>query len=540
MPNPWVAIETMVEPQAQARLIARARDRLRDGDPPPKVLRPVVLESWERSAQAGAFAEPTALPPLLSDEELEDRRASHPLLDAMPLIRSLLVDAADDARHIVAVCDETGHLLWVEGNRATRRAGRQIGFVAGSDWSERTAGTNAPGTALEADHPIQVFAGEHYNEGIAQWTCAAAPVHDPDSGALLGAVDLTGTYDTAHPSALALANAAARAAEAHLAARHAARDALALETARSRTVGGAAVTVVSPGGRLLGVDLGQPRIAPPTAPGRLRIGRLVVEAEQLAGAPGYWVLQRDRDRARDGDRRRRRPPETLRQRETAASAVDATRPGRPAASAPDAAGPGEAGASAAGPVELRLLGGSGAALLLAGERVAVTPRQLEVCALLALHPDGLTSDALRELLYGEQEVAEVTIRAELSRLRRTLGGALSARPYRFSASVTTDVERVERLLHGGDLRGAVQAYTGPLLPASQSPFLTERRDQLQHELRAALLAGEDADALTAWLRAPHGARDGAAARRLSSLVAPTDPRHATAVAVVETSLRARG
>jgi hypothetical protein len=533
MANPWLAIETMVEPQAQARLIARARDRVREGNPPPRVLRPVVLESWERSAQAGVYAEPAALPPLLSDEELEERRAGHPLLDAMPLIRSLLVDAADDARHIVAVCDATGHLLWVEGNRATRRAGVEIGFVAGSDWSERTAGTNAPGTALEADHPIQVFAGEHYNEGIAQWTCAAAPVHDPDSGALLGAVDLTGAYDTAHPSALALANAAARAAEAHLAARHAARDALAVETARGRAAAGAGVTVVSPGGRLLGADLGQQRIAPPTAPGRLRIGRVVVEAEQLTGAPGYWVLHRDRTRDHGG---RGRAADAAR---PSGSAVTPS-PAGTAASGPGAVPPGDAAASPCGPVELRLLGGSGAALLLAGEQLAVTPRQLEVCALLALHPDGLTSDELRELLYGEQEVAEVTIRAELSRLRRRLGGALSARPYRFSVPVTTDVEQVERLLHAGDLRGAVQAYTGPLVPYSESPFLNERRDQLHYELRAALLAGEDADALTAWLRAPHGARDGAAARRLTGLVAPTDPRHATAVAVVETSLFARG
>lgn len=509
MRNPWVAIESAVEPASQARLIARARERVQEGNPPPRVLRPVVLESWQRSAQAGVFAEREELPPRLSAEELDERRATHPLAAAMPLIRSLLVDVAEDARHIVAVCDVSGHLLWVEGSRATQRAALGIGFVAGSDWSERTTGTNAPGTALEADHSIQVFAGEHYSATHASWMCAAAPIHDPEHGGLLGAVDLTGSFDTAHPSTLALANATARAVEAHLAALNAWRDAAALEAARGHLGSGASVTVVSPGGRLLGEDLGRRRVPPPSAPGRLRIGRTVVEAEQLAAMPGYWLLH----------------PHN-RRRAALAGAADA----------PEAVG--TVGADA-GTLELRLLGTPADAVVAAGRRLTVTPRQLEICALLALHPDGLGSGELRELLYGEQDVADVTIRSELSRLRRTLGASLAARPYRFATPVSTDVEHVEQLLHGGDVRAAVQAYTGPVLPASESPRIVDLRDQLHYELRAALLASDDPDALFQWIRAPHGAPDAAVARRLTTLIGARDPRRATAVAVVEADLFAR-
>lgn len=513
MPNPWVAIGSTVEPVSQARLIARARERVWEGGPPPRILRPVVLESWQRSAQAGVFAEREELPPLLTQEELEERRARHPLAAAMPLIRSLLVDVAEDARHVVAVCDVTGHLLWVEGSRATQRAAEGIGFVAGSDWSEGTTGTNAPGTALEADHPIQVFAAEHYHQTHASWMCAAAPIHDPEDGRLLGAVDLTGSFDTAHPSTLALANATARAVEAHLAALGAWRDAAALETARGQVGAGASLTVVSPGGRLLGDDLGPQRVPPPTEPGRLRIGRTVVEAEQLPSAPGYWVLRRQVERH-----------STATSVHVPADAVEL----RVAA-----------GAGAAATLSLRLLGTPADALVAGGRRLTVTKRQLEICALLALSPEGLGSGELRELLYGEQDVADVTIRSELSRLRRTLGPALAARPYRFAAPVATDVEHVERLLHGGDLAGAVQAYTGPLLPASESPRIVELRDQLHHELRAALLAGEDPQALYQWIGAPHGEHDAPVARRLTALIDERDPRHATAVAVVEADLSSR-
>jgi GAF domain-containing protein len=524
MRDPWVAIDSRVEPASQARLIARARERVLEGGSAPGVLRPVVLESWRRSARAGVWAEREQRPPLLDAADLEERRTRHPLAEAMPLIRSLLVDLAEDASHVVAVCDVTGHLLWVEGSRATRRAAEQIGFVAGSDWSEGTTGTNAPGTALEADHSIQVFASEHYNAGIATWTCAAAPIHDPDQGGLIGAVDLTGSFAHADPSSLVFASAAARAVEAHLAALQAVRDAAALELALVRAGAGTEVSVASPGGRLLGADLGQARLPAPPEPGRLRVGRAVVEAEPLPAAPGYWLLRAQR-------RPRGRAASTGAAAGGAASglgtAAALTGPGAPAAPL----------AHTTAPVELRLLGEAADALLLDGRRIAVTPRQLELCALLALHPDGLTSARLRDLLYGDAEVADVTIRSELSRLRRALGPALAARPYRFAASVRTDVERLERLLRDGDVRGATQAYAGPLLPASESPRIAELRDVLHRELRAALLACTDPDALLAWLRAPHGARDAPIARRLTSLVAPSDPRHAAAVAVVEAAVR---
>lgn len=78
------------------------------------------------------------------------------------------------------------------------------------------AGTNAPGTALAADHAVQIFAAEHYNRQVQRWSCAAAPLHDPRTGRLLGAVDLTGGDHVASPHSLALVQATARAAESHL------------------------------------------------------------------------------------------------------------------------------------------------------------------------------------------------------------------------------------------------------------------------------------------------------------------------------------
>ena len=87
-----------------------------------------------------------------------------------------------------------------------------MNFAVGALWSESGAGTNAIGTALAADHAVQVFAAEHFNEVVQAWTCAAAPVHDPDTGEVLGVIDLTSRMSTVHPHsfAVAVADRAAR------------------------------------------------------------------------------------------------------------------------------------------------------------------------------------------------------------------------------------------------------------------------------------------------------------------------------------------
>jgi signal transduction histidine kinase len=100
-----------------------------------------------------------------------------------------------------------------------------MNFVEGSLWSEASAGTNAIGTALAADHLVQVHAAEHFSEVVHGWTCSAVPVHDPEDGRLLGIIDLTGLAAEAEPGHVAAALAAARAVVADLRVRAQERDA---------------------------------------------------------------------------------------------------------------------------------------------------------------------------------------------------------------------------------------------------------------------------------------------------------------------------
>jgi GAF domain len=152
----------------------------------------------------------------MSARDLERHRDSHPLSSVIRVIRSLLSDDVQDAGHLMVVTDADGILLWVEGSHALRTKAETMNFVEGARWSEDRAGTNALGTALALDRPVQVFASEHFSRIVQPWTCTAAPIHDPFTGELLGVVDLTGGHQIGSPYARALVRATVAVAEAEL------------------------------------------------------------------------------------------------------------------------------------------------------------------------------------------------------------------------------------------------------------------------------------------------------------------------------------
>ena len=186
-------------------------------------LRPLVQESWQRSRAAGVDPEHPRLDVDVDAATLSELRRASPLSAALPLLERMLLDCSDDP-HVLAVSDVDGRLLHVRGDRQVRERMDRLGFTEGARWDEAHAGTNAPGTALALDAPVQILSGEHFATPVHQWSCSAAPVHDPVSGRLLGAVDLSGGHEVASPYALALVRAAVTAVEADLASRAAASD----------------------------------------------------------------------------------------------------------------------------------------------------------------------------------------------------------------------------------------------------------------------------------------------------------------------------
>ncbi|MGN5632550.1 GAF domain-containing protein [Streptomyces sp. AC154] len=403
MTDPWLALAADADPGERLGELRHAHEVFTAAGRLERPVRPVVGESWRRSARARVCPDGAALVDPDADD-IGPYRETHPLARAMPVIRELMGAYATDGEHLLAVCDAHGRLLWVEGHPVTRRRAGRMNFVEGARWAESVAGTNAPGTAIAVDRPVQVFAAEHFLRPVQQWTCAAAPLHDPHTGRVLGAVDITGGNGLAHPHSLAFVQAVARAAESQLAL-----------------------------------------LAPPPA---------------------------------------------------------------------------------AGTVRLSALGRNEALLTVAGRGLRLSPRHSEILVALARHPEGIGGEELLIGLYEDESVTPVTLRAELSRLRRLLGpDLLLSRPYRLASRVDADFDTVARRLASGAVASAMSAYAGPLLPGSRAPSVVRLRRRLDDSLRAALIARGDPGLLADWASSPWGEDDLPAWRALAE-AAPAAQRPA--------------
>jgi hypothetical protein len=440
----WTAVDLAADRVAWARLLRRAHEVALSGRGTPPVLREVIVRSWERSAAAGV--DPDRPAPLVLDAEQTATRlaAAHPLAAVVPIVRGRLGAATAEARHLIVLSDADGVLLWAEGHPSMLEAAVAPRFLPGALCTEAAVGTNAVGTALALDHAIQVFSAEHFNRLLHGWSSSAAPIHDPATGALLGAVDLSCSFRHAHPHTLSLVAAVARAAEAHLARERERRDAdlTARYVDRLSAAGRCASALVTGNGRVLAASprgwLGE-RVDLPAPEGDVALpdgDRAVVEPI----GDGASIVWRARGR---GIRVPRRV------------------------------------------VRIRALGGAPPRVVVDGRQLALSPRHAELLVILALEPAGVSAGALARALHGPGAKA-VTVRAELARLRRSVGELVPGQPYRLAADVRADFLAVEHALRRGALDAALALYAGPLLPSSRAPAIVAARARLQAALDAAV------------------------------------------------------
>jgi hypothetical protein len=440
MMDRWVGLQAGVDALKWARLLRRAHEAALRSGHAPAIVREVIADSWGRCTETGIDPGDPGAPLVIDPDDARGRWEEHPLSRATEILRDVLGGLLHDARHIVVVSDVDGCLLWSEGHPEVLRASERIRFCPGHAWSESAAGTNAVGTALAADHAVQVFSAEHYRAEVHGWQCSGAPVHDPETGETLGVIDLTGSYQNAHPNNLALVQTAARLVESQLRAEVLERDTriLALFAKHTaRNVGPAAA--LSPSGRVLA--------ATPTPWTTERV-KLPENSDHTAIDDGTEVIVHPLGEG------------TL----LIPTAAKRRKP-RPAC------------------IRLSLLGRSHAEFTHPGGTRRLTARHSEIVALLALHPHGLDARELAELLYNEPG-HEITARTELHRLRNILGAALATRPYRL-IEVDIDMHLVDSRLSTGRVAHAIAAYAGPLLPASNVPTIANARDRLERQIAAA-------------------------------------------------------
>ncbi|HMJ34101.1 MAG TPA: hypothetical protein VK501_09295 [Baekduia sp.] len=494
--NPWLAIDAATSPMVRAKQLRQAwEDFLCEGRL--EGIRTPIAESWQRSYAAGVDPSGDHAAPALADaDEAAARWHEHPLAAAAAVIRDCLAPIAVAAGHLVVVSDADGMLLWIDGPAGVRRAAADsMNFTEGAGWSESGPGTNAIGTALGAGHAVQVFAAEHFSEVVQEWTCAAAPVRDPDTGRLLGVIDVTGELGTVHPHSFGCAVATVQAVESHLRCLMHERDARLRARYEDRAGSGRAL-LVTPSGRILSAGdavsaIGGQRLAVPPGGGELTLPSGVRAFAEPMGRGDALVV-------RPADQR------------TAARS-------RPL-------------------LKLTLLRRDQPHVELDGRPLQLSRCHTEILALLSDRPAGMTTEHLAAELYGD-DGRPSAVWAHIFRMRKLLGPWIDAAPYRLSLDVESDVARVRGLLERGAVREAAEQYEDRLLPLSEAPGVVRERDALEAWLRQAVMTADDAEALWAWVRSASGHDDLAAWKRLLANLDYSDPRRSLAASRVG-SLRA--
>ncbi|MGW5145489.1 GAF domain-containing protein [Rhodococcus koreensis] len=386
------AVGSGVDLPRHARLLSQVHDAVLSGRRPPAQPREIVGRSWSR-LQADGVSPDSCEDVVLADcAEVEARRTRTALRSVLPELRSALAQVAEDANFIVVIADSDGVVLWREGSRGLRKAADALGFMEGARWSESSVGTNSIGTALVEDAPVQLFSAEHYARSHRGWSCTGSPVHDPRSGEVLGVVDISGSAMSVHPTTVALVQTAVRLAEATLWQEHT----INLEKLR----GHAAPVLGATAGPALVVDrhgwvadargLAAPdRVSPPCPGTPLLVPGLGLCVPEPLG--DGWLVRRE---------------------------------GRPTTIG----------------VELDL--GESPRATVRGDTSwtrALSPRHAQILRVLTESGSaGIDAASLSVSLFGDRDHM-VAVRAEISRLRKSLGPVLSAHPYRFADGVDVHV-----------------------------------------------------------------------------------------------------
>ena len=374
-----------------ARALQRVHDAVMGGAVPPSRPRPLVSRSWNRVLSLGLDPSRANARDPLPWAEVERRRRCSPLRLVVDEIRGVLTQVADASRFIVVVTDADGIILWREGSAGVLRQADRLGFSEGATWTEDHVGTNAIGTALAEQAPVQLFSAEHFEQGQHPWYCTASPVHDPRTGDLLGVVDVSGPALTLHPALIALVDTATKLAEARLWRHH--------ELALQRLRRSAEHVLATTSGPLLLVDddgwvahhsgvMVRDRIAAPRDTARSR------SPVWASACPSGWGRAGSCARTRRARHRRGCAPSVARRCS-----------------------------------RCRSTGAGG------GWRASLTPRHAAILRLLgAAGTEGLSAARLSQSLFGDEDHV-VTVRAEVSRLRRVVGAIVAAAPYRVADGI---------------------------------------------------------------------------------------------------------
>ena len=501
--NPWVAVDATTIPAKRARELRDAWEDFVDGRETDERGSPAPRRSATRSPTPGCARATRAstrrgrqAAPSVVELRGRPRRSGTTTRSRSPPRSSseCMARASVEADHLIVVSDADGMLLSIRGDtRLRNRAADDMNFVEGALWSEAGAGTNAVGTALAAEHAVQVFAAEHFTEPVQRWTCAAAPVTDPDTGA---PARRSSTSPATWPACTRTASRSSSPRRAR------SRSSCAARAARARR---------PPARALRQPAAARSRPGPRSSP---RSGRVLLDPTQ------HWSLG---GTAHDPGRRRAARAPVGRSRPSPSRSRTAT----PIVVRPRAQRVRVVPARArAAPPRRRAARG----------RASTARRSTCAAATSSCSPcSRCTAGRSPPTCCAPSSTATTATRRASGSRCRACASCCTARSTRTRYGLVCDVDsdlraraRAARPQRGRRRRGRLPRAAAAAF--SDAPGIEREREELDGWLRQAVITSDDADALWSWVRSPSGDDDLVAWQRLLAALDYADPRRSLAAA----------
>jgi transcriptional regulator of acetoin/glycerol metabolism len=176
----------------------------------------LIEQSHARSAQYGIAS---------SDEADFSPGSQRALVQALDENRFLFQHAAPvmetlysqivNTHSVVLLTSADGLVLHSLGDPDFLTKASRVALVPGVEWSEKSKGTNAIGTALHEKRPLMVEGNQHFMNVNQSLTCSCSPILDPH-GRIVGALDVTGDRRNSHQHTLALVRMSGQMIENHM------------------------------------------------------------------------------------------------------------------------------------------------------------------------------------------------------------------------------------------------------------------------------------------------------------------------------------
>lgn len=190
----------------------------------PAIVPEEILESWRRCRQLGIDPLSKPVHQILTGNELQTLLADNQ--DFISISTPFLLNLyrfMKGSRFVVGLFNRQGYILDTMQDDEDMPVNRNMQWIPGVRWDEKSAGNNAAGTVLTLKKPIRIFGTQHYNKMFHKLTVSSAPIFNPD-GELLGGITLSAFHYATNPHTLGMAVAAAQAIENELRAQKALKE----------------------------------------------------------------------------------------------------------------------------------------------------------------------------------------------------------------------------------------------------------------------------------------------------------------------------